>query len=316
MFAVTDNSAEAALKDAPDTFLTLAWRVLNYPLLSLGQGELTLGVILKLAVLCGLVLMGERLLRRKVTVRVLRRTKIDAALQYAIARISGYIVIVIGFYVALTTVGINLNSLAVVAGAIGIGIGFGLQNIIQNFVAGLIILAERPIALGDRVEVGGIAGTVTKIELRATEIVSNDNISTIVPNSNFITNPVTNWSHGDPRVQIRIPFGVAYGTDLEKLRQATEQVASRNPDTLQDPKPTLYFVSFGDSSLNFELGVWTQTMTQSPRRYISEINFGLERALREAKIEMPFPQRDLHIRSGALIAPAGQGEPSAASPAA
>jgi small-conductance mechanosensitive channel len=303
VFAVTDDSAATALKDAPDTFLTLLWRVLDYPLLSLGKGELTLGVLLKLAVLGGLVIMGERLLRRKVTVRVLRRTKIDAPLQYAIARISGYVVIVIGFYVALTAVGINLDSLAVVAGAIGIGIGFGLQNIIQNFVAGIIILAEQPIALGDRVEVGGIAGTVTKIELRATEIVSNDNISTIVPNSNFITNPVTNWSHGDTRVQIRIPFGVAYGTDLEKLRQATEQVAIGNADTLRDPKPTLYFVSFGDSALNFELGVWTQTMTQSPRRYISEINFGLERALREAKIEMPFPQRDLHIRSKVIAPP-------------
>jgi small-conductance mechanosensitive channel len=235
--------------------------------------------------------------------RVLRRMHIDAGLQYAIARISGYIVIAFGFYLALNAVGVSLNSLAVVAGAIGIGIGFGLQNIIQNFISGLIILTERPIAIGDRVEVGGVAGTVAKIELRSTEIVSTDNIATIVPNSNFITNPVTNWSHGDPRVQIRVPFGVAYGTDIEKLRKATDAVAAGSQDTLKDPKPTLYFIAFGDSSLNFELGVWTQTMTQSPRRFISQINFGLERALREAGIEFPFPQRDLHIRSGSLLSP-------------
>jgi small-conductance mechanosensitive channel len=296
VFADADSAAADALKDAPGTFFAQLWHVLNYRLFTLGSAELTLGVVLKLALLCALVLVGERLIRRKVTMQVLRRTKIDAALQYAIAKISGYVVILIGFYIALNAVGINLNSLTVVAGAIGIGIGFGLQNIIQNFIAGLIILAERPIALGDRVEVGGIAGTVTKIELRATVIVSTDNISTIVPNSNFITNPVTNWSHGDPRVQIRVPFGVAYGSNLDHLRRAVERVGAENADTLADPKPTLYFVSFGDSALNFELGVWTRTMTQSPRSYISAINFGIERALREAKIEIPFPQRDLNLR--------------------
>ena len=304
MLADADLPAEV-LKDAPQDFFTSLERVLNYPFFTLGNGSITLAIILKLVVLCGLVLVLERLLQRKVVARVLRRTKIDAALQYAITRISGYVVIVIGFYIALTAVGLNLSSLAVVAGAIGIGIGFGLQNIIQNFVAGIIILAERPIAIGDRVEVGGVAGTVTKIELRATEIVSNDNISIIVPNSNFITNPVTNWSHGDPRVQIRIPFGVAYGSDLDLLRRVMDDVAARNGDTLKNPAPTLYFISFGDSALNFELGVWTETMTRSPRNYTSALNFAIERALREAGIEIPFPQRDIHVRSGSLAPSAG-----------
>ena len=265
--------------------------------------HVTLSVVVELFVLCGLVIVGEHLLRRRVTMRVLRRTHIDAGLQYAIARISGYVFIVFGFYLALNAVGINLNSLAVVAGAIGIGIGFGLQNIIQNFISGLIILAERPIALGDRVEVGNVAGTITKIELRSTEIVSNDNISTIVPNSNFITNPVTNWSHGDPRVQMRIPFGVAYGTDLEKLKALMREVAEENKDTLKDPPSRLFFVAFGDSSLNFELGVWTKTMTHSPRTYISDLNFAIERKLRENKIEIPFPQRDLNFRGGVASVP-------------
>ena len=127
----------------------------------------------------------------------------------------GYPFIALGIYIALQLVGINFTSLAFVAGAVGVGIGFGLQNIVNNFVSGLIILAERPIAIGDRVEVGGVAGRITRMSLRSTTVVTNDNISIIVPNANFITHPVTNWSHGDPRVQIRLAVGVAYGSDLE-----------------------------------------------------------------------------------------------------
>ena len=230
--------------------------------------------------------------------RVLKRTRIDTGTQYAIARISGYVIIAFGFYLALNAVGITLNSLAFLAGAIGIGIGFGLQNIIQNFISGLIILAERPIAIGDRVEVGGVSGTVTKIELRSTEILSNDNISTIVPNSNFITNPVTNWSHGDPRVQMRIPFGVAYGTDIENLKRVVQEVAAECPNALKDPAPRLFFVAFGDNSLNFELGIWTESLTHAPRSFISEVLYVLERTLRGNEIEIPFPQRDIHFRTG------------------
>ena len=240
-------------------------------------------------------------MRRFFLKRVLTRTKFDASLQYAIARISGYLFILLGFYIALTAVGLNLSSLAVVAGAVGIGIGFGLQNVIHNFVSGVIILAERPIALGDRIEVAGVAGTVTKIRLRSTEIITNDNISIIVPNSDFVTHPVTNWSHGDTRVQIRVPIGVAYGSDVEKLKKVLQEVAAENPNVLQSPAPTVFFEAFGDSALLFELGVWTSTMTHSPRRFRSELNFTLERKLRENNIEMPFPQRDLHIKSGAFV---------------
>jgi len=176
-----------------------------------------------------------------------------------------------------------------------------LQNIIHNFVSGIIILAERPIALGDRVEVAGVAGTVSKIRLRSTEIITNDNISIIVPNSDFITHPVTNWSHGDPRVQIRLPVGVAYGTDVEKLKTVLLEVATENAHVLKTPEPSVYFDGFGDSALLFELGVWTSEMTHSPRRFRSELNFAIERKLRGNKIEIPFPQRDLHLKSGAFV---------------
>jgi small-conductance mechanosensitive channel len=296
LFAAT--TAPSSLKDIPHDPVGFFFWLINFPLITLGAMDVTLVILFKLVVLCGLVVLGERMLRSLFIQKLLKRTALDAGAQYSIARISGYIIIVFGFYLALNAVGLSLTSLAVVAGAIGIGIGFGLQNIIQNFISGIIILAERPIALGDRVEVGGVSGTISKINLRSTEIVSNDNITTIVPNSNFITNPVTNWNHGDPRVQIRIPIGVAYGTDIDKLKRLLTEVAEENPDTLKEPHSTVYFIAFGESSLNFELGVWTESMTHSPRRFISAINFAMERKLRENGIEIPFPQRDLHLRSG------------------
>jgi len=289
------------MNNATNSFLNVVHDVLDYPLFTLDERSLTVALVFKLLLLFALVIVAEYVLRRFFTKRLLQRTKLDAPLQYAIARIGGYLFILLGFYVALTAVGLNLGSLAVVAGAVGIGIGFGLQNIIHNFVSGIIILAERPIALGDRIEVAGVAGNVSRIRLRSTEIITNDNISIIVPNSDFITHPVTNWSHGDPRVQIRLPVGVAYGTDVEKLKTVLLEVAAENAHVLKTPEPSVYFESFGDSALLFELGVWTSDMTHSPRRFRSELNFAIERKLREHKIEIPFPQRDLHIKSGAWV---------------
>ena len=293
-------AAPSSFDDISNDPIKIFDRIVTYPLVTLGKQDLTLVVIFKLVVLCGIVVLGERMLRRFFTMKILKRTALDAGAQYSIARISGYIIIVFGFYLALNAVGLSLTSLAVVAGAIGIGIGFGLQNIIQNFISGIIILAERPIALGDRVEVGGVSGTISRINLRSTEIVSNDNITTIVPNSNFITNPVTNWNHGDPRVQIRVPVGVAYSSDVDKVKRLLIEVANENPDTIKD-RTTVYFIGFGDSSLNFELGAWTQTMTHSPRRFISAINFAMEKKLRANNIEIPFPQRDINFRTGQVI---------------
>jgi small-conductance mechanosensitive channel len=289
------------MTNTTNAVLDVVYKILDYPIFPLGERSLTVTLMLKLLALFALVLLAELLLRRFFMKRVLTRTKFDTSLQYAIARISGYLFILLGFYIALTAVGLNLSSLAVVAGAVGIGIGFGLQNIIHNFVSGIIILAERPIALGDRIEVAGVAGTVTKIRLRSTEIITNDNISIIVPNSDFVTNPVTNWSHGDTRVQIRVPIGVAYGSDVEKLKTVLLEVAAENANVLKSPEPTVFFEAFGDSALLFELGVWTSTMTHSPSRFRSELNFTIERKLRENKIEIPFPQRDLHIKSGSFV---------------
>src|SRR4030088_2104700 len=150
--------------------------------------------------------------------RFLVNSGLDRALQYAIAQIVSNLVLVIGVFIVLENTGIHLGALTVFAGAVGVGVGFGLQNITSNFISGLVILAERPISIGDRVEVAGAAGQVQHIGARSTTVLTNDNISIIVPNQKFIDSPVTNWTYGDPRVRFRIPVGIAYGSEIEKGR--------------------------------------------------------------------------------------------------
>ena len=230
--------------------------------------------------------------------RFLVRSGLDRALQYAIAQIVSNLVLIIGIFLVLENTGINLGALTIFAGAVGIGIGFGLQNIASNFISGLVILAERPIAIGDRIEVAGITGQVQQIRARSTVIVTNDNIAMIVPNSKFIDSPVTNWTYSDPRVRFRIPVGVAYGSDVNKVRDALIAAGKSNPQVLTDPPPSVFLTKFGESSIDFELIVWSTEMSHRPSRFKSDLNFAIEKELREAGIEIPFPQRDLHIRSG------------------
>jgi small-conductance mechanosensitive channel len=232
--------------------------------------------------------------------RLLAQSGLDRSLQYAIAQVVSNIVLVVGIVIVLENTGIHLAALAVFAGAVGVGVGFGLQNIASNFISGLVILAERPITIGDRVEVAGITGQVEHIRARSTVIRTNDNIMMIVPNTKFIDSPVTNWTYGDRRVRFRIPVGVAYGSDVAKVRDALLAVAQENPHTLKEPAPNVFLEKFGDNSIDFKLVVWSSEMSARPSRYRSDLNFAIVEKFREAKIEMPFPQRDLHIRSGVL----------------
>jgi small-conductance mechanosensitive channel len=280
--------------------LTTTQSLLNYPIIELGDSHLTFNKIAKFLVLIALILLAERHIRKVFRQRVLSRTHLSPELQYAVSRFAGYCFIAIGFFFACKAIKLDLSALAVVVGALGIGVGFGLQNIISNFISGLIILAERPIAIGHRIEIDGHVGQVTKIDLRSTTIVTNDNITIIVPNSTFITTSITNWSYGDPKVLMRVPIGVAYGSDLEKLKNILLEIANEHPNVLKNPAPNVLFLGFGDSSLNFELIVWTIEMVKTPKFLISDLNFAIERKLRENNIEIPFPQRDLHLRSGKL----------------
>ena len=240
--------------------------------------------------------------------RFLVKSGLDRALQYAIAQIVSNLVLVIGIFIVLENTGIHLGALTVFAGAVGVGVGFGLQNIASNFISGLVILAERPITIGDRVEVAGVVGQVQQIRARSTVILTNDNIAMIVPNSKFIDSPVTNWTYSDPRVRFRVPIGVAYGSDVNKVREALIAAGRSNSHVLEDPAPSVFLNKFGESSIDFELVVWSSEMSHRPSRFKSDLNFAIEEKLREAGIAIPFPQRDLHIRSGVLKTERPSGE--------
>src|SRR4051812_2555210 len=232
--------------------------------------------------------------------RFLTESGLDRSLQYAIAQVVSNIVLVVGIFFVLENAGIHLAALAVFAGAVGVGVGFGLQNIASNFISGLVILAERPITIGDRVEVAGILGIVRQIRARSTVIVTNDNIAIIVPNSKFIDSPVTNWHYGDPSVRFRLPVGVAYGSDVNKVREALIAAAREHSATLHDPEPNAFLEKFGDSTIDFEVIAWSREMSHNPRRFRSDLNYLIYKHLTAGGIEIPNPQRGVHTRGGTL----------------
>jgi small-conductance mechanosensitive channel len=293
--------------------LLTRWKeFLDFPLVRAGGVQFTIGHLIELVILLVLVWIGEMIFRRFFLARLLSRSRLRPSVQFAISKISRYTFLVLGVYLSLEAVEINLNSLAFLAGALGVGVGFGLQNIISNFISGLIILAEAPIALGDRVEVSGAVGRVTEINLRSTTVMTSDNICIIIPNSNLITGTVINWSHGDPTVRTRLPIGVGYGTDVEKLQTLLLDIARADPDILKSPEPEVLFVGYGDSCINFELAVWSTVVADKPLRFKSRLYYAMHKTLEAHKIEIPFPQRDLHLRSGTLVLQSSDGQTTAA----
>jgi small-conductance mechanosensitive channel len=221
---------------------------------------------------------------------------------YTVSRLLLYVMVTLGILAALSTAGIPISRFAVFAGALGVGLGFGLQSIFNNFVSGLILLFDRSLKVGDFVELeSGVHGEVTDISIRATRITTNDNIDILVPNSEFVSGRVVNWTHRDVSRRMRVPFGVAYGSDKEKVRSAVLEAALSVPFTLSgNPKrePQVWLVKFGDSSLDFELVIWlTAEATKRPSAVRAAYLWEIETALAHAHLEIPFPQRDLHVRS-------------------
>ena len=275
---------------------------LEIPLLHMGGTIITLWSVLTLALLLVLLSFVTLRIRHWINRTLTSATNLDPTSRHAIARISQYIVFAVGLLVVMQTAGIDLTTLNILAGAVGIGVGFGLQNIASNFVSGLIILFERPIKLGDRIDVGGIEGDVVHIGPRSTSVVTNDNITIIIPNSKLVAENVINWSHNDERVRFPIPVSVAYGSDPAEVERVLLEVAAANSDVLADPPPAVRFMAFEDSSLRFELRAWTDTLTHRKGRLISSLNFAIFDALRRNGIEIPFPQRDIHLRTVATPA--------------
>ena len=272
---------------------------LKEPLLKLGDWSIALWDILTFFILLALILFIAGKVRSWLVNHLLLKTKLDHGGRHAVGTITRYVIIFVGSLVILQTMKINLTTFNVIAGTLGIGIGFGLQNVASNFISGLIILLERPIKIGDRIEVGKIEGDVIEIGARSTTVVTNDNIAIIVPNSKFITENVVNWMYTGARVRFRIPICVAYGSDVRLVEKLLLEVARENPDVLNDPPPVVRFLEFGDNGMLFELRPWSTSLVHRKGKLISSINFVIHDKFKEHHIETPFPQRVIHIRRDA-----------------
>ncbi len=277
------------------------WTILTTPVIAIGQAEVSFWKILTIIVSIGLVVAAAKFLKRLIAGKLLVHTVHDEGTRVALGTILQYLIVFFGFLLVLQSAGIDLSTLTVLSGTIGIGIGFGLQNIVDNFFSGLIILLERPIKIGDRIEVGSINGDVVRIAIRSTTVKTNDNINIIIPNSEFVSKQVINWSHTDRNVRVTIPVGVSYKSDPKKVREVLLKVAENHPAILEKPSPDVIFYEFGNSSLNFELRVWTRTHIQIPRTLRSEINYRIFEAFTKYGIEIPFPQHDIHFKSSDII---------------
>ena len=269
---------------------------LDAPLITLGQSSVTIWNLL--VAVSVLVLLGTLTakLNRLIIYRLMSKSDIQLGVRVAVASLVRYVVLVIALIVVLQFMGIDMTSLALLFGALGVGIGFGLQNITNNFVSGLIILLERPIKVGDRIEMGGVSGDVTNISMRATTIRTNDNISMIVPNSDFITSTVINWSHTDRNVRFNFPVAVSYKEDPERVRGLLLEVARENKGVLVTPPPDVLFKEYADSAIVLNLRVWTRDYIDRPGVLKSQLYYAIFRKFREQGVEIPYPQRDVHIK--------------------
>jgi small-conductance mechanosensitive channel len=241
--------------------------------------------------------VAARLVRRGIRHFFQRKGEETEGIAYAVARIAQYVIYAIGFIFALDNVGIDLAAFAAVGAVITVGVGFGMQNIASNFISGIILLIERPVQKGDFIVVGDTVGTVTAIEMRATKVVSPDGVAIIVPNSELISKFVLNQSSPTTKRRVSVAVGVAYGSDVRLVRETLIAVAKSNEHVLADPEPHVFFRDFGDSALAFELTVWIQRPEIAPS-ITSDLRFAIDAAFREKAIEIPFPQRDLNLRSG------------------
>ncbi len=270
-------------------------------LFKLGDSEISVSTIVYMLFAFVVLNFVAGRLKSLLVKRILINTQLEKGVRAGIGTATKLTILLIGSIVIVQSAGIDLSALSLLAGALGVGIGFGLQNITDNFISGIIILLEKPIKVGDRIEVGSIAGDVMKISVRATTVQTNDNISIIVPNSEFISQRVINWSHNDRNIRFRFAVGVSYKEDPEKVRDVLMGVANANEHVLKNPEPKVFFDEFGDSSLNFYLAVWTTTHTDKPSVLKSELYFEIFKRFTEEGIEIPFPQRDLHIKNEELL---------------
>jgi small-conductance mechanosensitive channel len=284
----------------------LGLSMLDQPIVQLGSTSVSVLTLMGAALFVGGVWWLASLIERSM-LRLARRRADDAASHariHMISRLLRYVVWVLGTVIGLNQLGIDLSNIALLGSAFAVGLGFGLQNVVSNFVSGIIILLERSLKVGDFVDLeSGVRGHVREIAMRYTRVTTNDEIDVLVPNAEFINKRVINWTLDDAHRRIRVPFGVAYGTPKELVKQAGIAAALTLPDVLNTPgrEPTVWLNAYGDNSMNYELVVWAdRVLTTRPASTHAKLMWALDDELAGRGIAIPFPQRDLHIKSGAL----------------
>ena len=267
---------------------------------TVGEISISIRMVVMVVVVLYLTTIISWVVQAFVDSQIMTPRKMDIGVKESLKRLTHYGLFTIGFLIAVSMAGLGLQNFSIIVGALGVGIGFGLQNIVNNFISGIILLFERPIRTGDWIVVGNTEGYVRKISIRSTQIETFDHADVIVPNSELISNQVTNWMLSDPWGRVIVPVGVAYGSDVEKVREVLLHAARQHPLVIGDgtrvSAPKVLFRGFGDSALNFELRFFIRIVDQRLAT-VSDLNFAIEKGLREANIEIPFPQRDLHLRS-------------------
>lgn len=273
------------------------WAMLNYPFIVLGKSSITLWVIILNLSFILLFLFISGKLKNWMLNTLPQRSGINVSNWRAVITLGYYAFLTIGLIGILQSTGLDLSLFTVLTGAIGIGVGFGMQAIFSNFISGVIILLEKPLKLGDRIEVGEISGNVQSISVRATTILTNDNVAIIIPNSDFISKQLINWSYSGNNVRTSVSVSVAYDSNAETVKDLLLAVAEREPGVLKSPPPQVRLTEFGESGLKFTLLVWTLEYSDRIGALKSLLNFGVLKLFREKQIHMPFPQREIHIRN-------------------
>lgn len=281
-----------------DSLLERVIKILNFPFISQGGLRVSIVSLILLVLVISIAALVSRYVRRFLDKRVLPRVHVEPGLRYTLLMLVHYMIIVLGVLYGLKLgLSLDLTGVAVILGFLSVGIGFGLQYVAADILSGFILLFERPVRVGDRLRLkDGIEGRVQNISIRSTIIVTNENMAVIVPNSKLVQNELINYSYPSQNVRLNIPVGVAYGSNLDDVSEALIEAARSVEEVLASPDPKVHFAAFGDSALNLEVRVWINEPHKHPQ-IRSNINFAIARVFRERNIEIPFPQRDVHLRS-------------------
>ena len=285
-----------AVQEAEKSFWERVEEIWKYPFATIDGQPITPGTIVIGLVFFALGMALARILSRLVSRRLLSKFEINEGLAAIIQALLFYVLLVVFTLLAFQVANIPLTAFTLLGGALAIGLGFGSQNVINNFISGLILLAERPVNVGDLVQIGDLYGRVENIGARSTRVRTGEDVEIVVPNSTFLEQNVINWSLSGSRVRIDVKVGVAYGSDLEKVTELLMKAARETPSSHEKPEPVVAFTDFGDNALAFEVHFWITMRSVMDRRMAeSDVRYRVDGLFREAGVTISFPQRDVHL---------------------